>query len=52
MTIEERLERLEGVVIKLCDALQRKGTERDGNWGYPRFEQELVEIKTDLATER
>jgi hypothetical protein len=47
--LEARVARLEGLVIKLCDALQRHGSERDGAYGYPRFADELREIKTTLA---
>ena len=33
---------------KLCFALERRGTAQDGNWGWPRFEDELTEIRTAI----
>lgn len=36
------------IVAKLVEALERKGTEQDGNWGYPMFKEELAEIKAEL----
>ena len=29
------------ILIALIEAIQRKGTERDGNWGYPAFHEQL-----------
>ena len=49
MTDQERIDRLERVVVVLLDALDRKDTERDGNWGYPPFHQELREIRFFLS---
>lgn len=44
MTNEERIERLEKTVEQLLDALMRKDTEQDGNWGYKAFAQEVKEL--------
>lgn len=49
MTAQERINRLERIVAILMDALDRKGTERDGNWGYPPFKAELAELRFALS---
>jgi hypothetical protein len=49
MTDSERIIRLERVVAMLMDALDRRGTERDGNWGYPTFITELRGLRFYLA---
>ena len=36
-------------VLKLVEALLRKGTELDGNWGNPTFRGTLLEIKEGLT---
>lgn len=36
------------MMAKLIDALLRKGTEQDGNWGYPSFRAELEEMRKSL----
>lgn len=36
------------MLAKLIDALLRKDTEKDGNWGYPSFEKELREMRQSL----
>ena len=36
------------ILIKLLDALERKDTERDGNWGYKPFHVEILELKARL----
>lgn len=37
------------MIAKLVDALLRRGTERDGAWGWPSFEDELREMQRSLA---
>lgn len=32
------------MLIKLADALRRRGTEQDGNWGHPAFNSEVMEV--------
>lgn len=39
---------LREVLLRLIDALMRKDTERDGNWGYKNFYAELNELKDTL----
>lgn len=51
MNSEERLDRLERLLFKLTDALIRKSTELDGNWGNPTFHSELSDIKKNLKGE-
>lgn len=48
LTPEQRIERLERLLDKLCFALERRGTEQDGNWGRPNFSEELREIRAAL----
>lgn len=36
-------------LLRLIDALRRKDTEQDGNWGYPSFYEELDEIERLLT---
>lgn len=43
-----RIDRLERLVLKLAEALERKDTEQDGNWGWPTFFQELHDVKKTL----
>jgi hypothetical protein len=43
-----RCDQLEDIVLKLLDALDRKGTEQDGNWGRPSFHDEVKELKLRL----
>ena len=49
MTLEERVARLETTLAILMDAMDRKDTERDGNWGYPPFRAELRELRFHLS---
>jgi hypothetical protein len=46
--VAERLDRLEKMLDKLCFALQRKETEQSGNWGWPSFYEELIEIREKM----
>lgn len=32
------------MLAKLLSALERKDTEKDGNWGYPSFKDEISEM--------
>ena len=36
------------MLAKLVDALLRKGTAQDGNWGWPAFHDELREMQASL----
>lgn len=45
----ERIDRLERTLAVLMDAMDRKDTERDGNWGYPSFREELRGLRFWLA---
>ena len=49
MTDRDRIDRLERTVVVLLDALDRKDTERDGNWGYPTFRAELRELRFSIS---
>lgn len=44
----ERIAKLEKALDDLCSALQRRGTEQDGNWGWPAFHEELTQIRLSL----
>lgn len=35
-------------VAKLCDALLRKDSEQDGNWGHPSFYDEVRAIRAEI----
>lgn len=35
-------------LLELIDALLRKGTEQDGNWGFPSFHEQLRLIRHRL----
>ena len=48
----KRLERLEQSVIRIADALVRKSSEQDGNWGHMPFALEMGEIIADLKGEQ
>jgi hypothetical protein len=48
MTEAERLDRLERIAARLLDALWRKGTEQDGNWGYQNFREEVADLLAEL----
>lgn len=45
----ERIEKIEKALDDLCSALQRRGTEQDGSWGYPQFHEELTQIRLALS---
>lgn len=36
------------MLSKLIEALERKDTERDGNWGYMPFREEIAEMRAEL----
>lgn len=38
-------------LVRLVDALLRKDTAQDGNWGWPSFHEELVAIRATLSTD-
>lgn len=40
--------RAEGAILRLIDALRRKDSEQDGNWGFPSFYEELTQIENEL----
>lgn len=46
---DQRMKRLETAFDRLCDALKRRGTEQDGNWGHPPFNTELELIRQYAA---
>lgn len=46
---EERVGRLESQLARVIDALIRKGTDRDGGWGWPRFDDEMREILGEIG---
>ena len=48
MTDSERIERLERVVAALLDALRRQGSIQDGQWGWPSFHEEVVDLLGQL----
>ena len=50
--IVKRLERLEQRVSRIADALVRKSSEPDGNWGNMLFALEMEEIIADLKGEK
>lgn len=37
------------MMAKLIDALLRKGSEHDGNWGFPDFYDELRQMRESLS---
>lgn len=39
-------------LLKLIDAIRRRGTEQDGNWGWPTFTEELKDIENILKGEK
>jgi hypothetical protein len=48
MTDQERIDRLEQVIVKLCWALARQGTDADGNYGHKSFGKILSEIVAEF----
>ena len=46
---EERIERLERLVCKLADALLRRNSDQDGNYGFPSCNSEMREILGELG---
>lgn len=51
MSIDDagRLTRIEKAFDLLCDAIKRRGTERDGNWGHKPFDVEIELIRQYAA---
>lgn len=49
-TIEEHVKRLENNLLILCSALLRKGTDQDGNYGWPSFRQEVESLVANLKS--
>lgn len=45
------MEETRKAVIRLIEAILRKNTEQDGNWGWPSFHQELRDILSSLHDE-
>lgn len=48
MNDAERIDRLEKLLAKMADALVRKDTVQDGNWGYSHFRDEVKEVLREL----
>ncbi len=48
--LRSRIERCERLVFELAGAIVRKGSEQDGNWGYPFSYDEIQRIRRALAT--
>gem|GEM_PF-3068160 len=46
---DEQVAKLADLLDKLCDALFRRGTEQDGNWGWPKFTDEVQEIRDQIS---
>jgi hypothetical protein len=46
--LEERIDRLERLLDAMADALMRKDTEQDGNWGFPPFPVDMQAIRDEL----
>lgn len=36
------------MLAKLLDALRRRGTAQDGNWGFPSFHEEIEEMHKSI----
>jgi hypothetical protein len=45
MSDQERIVRLESLVAKLASALYRQHSQQNGNWGWPSFQTEMVDIQ-------
>jgi hypothetical protein len=52
MTDAERLDRLEKLLVRLCWALSRQGTDADGNYGFKSYGEILGEIVAEFPNIR
>lgn len=52
MTDQERIARLERLVLKLASALYRKDSAQSGNWGWPNFHKEMFDIQREFVEEK
>lgn len=48
-TTEKRVERLENLLGRIVDALYKKDSIRDGNWGHPSFYTVIGEVRKELG---
>lgn len=46
--IIRRLDRLERLMVKLCWALSREGSDQDGNWGHLPYGEILDKIRAEF----
>ena len=46
--MSKSIDELKEVLLELIDALEKRDTEQDGNWGHKSFHQRLAELKAKL----
>ena len=48
MNLDERVGRLERLVAELADALLRKDSDQDGDWGWEKFHDRIRKVAEEL----